>query len=464
MTDNQKNVQVHAFAVPALLMRSLGLKIPSGANMTRMSAETDGFNIAVDLFSFRSARARNKAASAFVATAKQTGKTLEKVACLADNTATDLYVTVTSAELSSPDEQNDRNFYLSFKEFIDPDFEHLKAVSRFFGLPIVLCHGHDIIQPPFPQTKDGRIYFFYCSRPPGAKPEIDMPVEELFGLKLWKHGEKRFIHPQTPGRGRVIEQNGVCVFQVLGRNYYQICLVPFDEHHPVNRDTIFVKLLEVLYHDLLEHNGTDLEVAEATSEELVTFGEKQADKLLRDERDDLKKTEYAISKKEQELFELLAKRDQSMRVIRAISADPFTSELHDRLPKECSEIKNVPHVSSVHIVDEAIQIKTTPIVITHENVNYDLGPFIIRLDNKGKPPVWSDNPKHPKGHHHPHLGRIQLACFGNITLAVAKHIAAFRYADATRLVIRWLHSYNPDNTLTLIEEWAPEKNLEVPHD
>lgn len=459
MTDNTPIKPTHAFAVPAMLAKTLNLKVPSGALVSRMNAEADGFYILIDLFSFRSARARSNAKNAFAAEAEKHGMSLKAIACLSEGVAYDLYIASKACvELHSPDEQIDRDFYSAFKDFIDGDFRHIETISHFIGVPIVFFYGQEIVQPPFPSTKNGSITFFSCARPPGVFPGTKLAVTELFGLKIWEHGAKRFVNEVTPGRGRIIEQNGTSVFQILGRNYYQLCLVPSDEHDMANRERVFKKLLEVFYRDLLDHDGTESNVPEATSEELAAFGEEQAGTILREHREDLKKTENKITEAEQKLFDIYGKRDRMVNTIKTLSGAAFIRDLHERLPQECTEIKNIPGVSSVRLVDGAIQIETKSVVINHNGIDYDLGSFVIRLDNGGKPAVWSENPRHLKGHHHPHINRLHLACYGNVTLAIAKHMAAFHYADAARLVIRWLHTYNLETTLTPIEEWAPEKN------
>ncbi len=456
MTTKKQETRTYTFAVPALLARFLELDMPANAFVSHVDAEADGFTIAAYLYSFSTARAQTAAIAMLMRAANEKEKSLKTAACLIQNVAHELYVTETSsAERSCPDGKHDVEFYQHHKVFLDGDFAHVVAFSHFVGFPIVFHYGHNLIHPPFAPTESRTMHLFSHSRPPGIPQKHDHGVTQLFDLNVWQQGVRRFVNSPTPGRGRTIEQNGTSVFQVLGQNYYQLCLVPSDAHDLTNRDRIFTKLLEVVYRDFLDHNGIDPEMPEATSETLAVFGENQASKILSELGEELKEADEKMKEVEQKFFELFGKRNRLVQIIQAMSSSAFIQDLHNRLPSECTEIQNIEGVASVHLIHDGIQVKTKPIVIEHENAQYNLGPFTIHLEGKSNPAVWSEIPLHPKGHHHPHIDRQMLACYGNVTLAITKHMTAFRYADTIRLVLRWLNTYNPDTTLIPIEGWMP---------
>jgi hypothetical protein len=101
------------------------------------------------------------------------------------------------------------------------------------------------------------------------------------------------------------------------------------------------------------------------------------------------------------------------------------------------------------------------VTFEEDGARYPLGPFTIRLDPLvGKVTAWSDAPRHPDGHHHPHIASHGLACFGSVSIPLLKCMAAFRFREAAELAIGWLHSYNKANTLYRLEEF-PKETKEV---
>lgn len=453
MANQKATVTPHFFAVPVLLMRGLKLDPPKGGVRMMAPAVIEDFDIGVDVFAFLTRKARAKAIADLKKAAAGKGVELVPAVGTVSGAASDILVAATSKHerrdiADPPDGEN----FLTFKSYIESDLKQVEKFSRFTGLCVVYCHAGSIAQPSFPD-QPGTVYLLQHHRPPGLWDRT-MEVKDLFGIEVWKQGETRLVGSPTQGRGRVIEENGTCVFQVIGRNYYQLCLVHCELHEPPNREAIFRKLLGRLGRDLVENEGRKPErLPDTTDEELAAFGSEQAGRVLADLGKELGKTEAEVRRLEEELSGKLRERQGQIVRLKAMADSEFVRDLHERLPREFGAIRGIEGVAGVRLVDGGIHVETDPVVLEHRGRRYGLGPFIIRLDMSGKVEVWSEKPLHPKGHHHPHIDRVNLACYGNVTIAIDKFMSAYRFADAARLVMRWLKTYSPETTLIPIEEW-----------
>lgn len=455
------------FSVPSLIMLVHQLDIPAGAIRTSRKVTVDGgLEVFILTFRFVDEEAMLAGLEAVIKQAAERGCTLGADAgAAADDMPAMLLVSKSPrVEVLDTDEVKDRdkNFQSEAKIITDSDTNFLKIFARYAGLRVVHCIGGIIIQPPFPD-EPGTIYFFSQARPPGLL-EMDLHISKLFGMELWREGETRVVNSPTRGRGRVVEHDGQSVFQVLGSNYYQLCLTRSILHDPLIRSLIFIKSLGRLYQDLLENYGRAPEaVVDATEEEFTEFLEGQAASGLRELREDLHKAEADIHLLEAGLTKKLRDRQQAIVRIKALTDSDFVRELQERMPLEYETLKQLEGVAAISIVDDAIHLESEPVVLEHDGARYDLGRFTVRLDPCGEVEVWSEAPRHPQGHHHPHISKLSLACYGNVTVAIAKLMSAYRFTDAARLVLRWLKTYSPETTLNPINEWPVLAQKEETH-
>ncbi len=466
MAEKEARKTPHFFAVPVLLMRTLALKVPPGAVSQRMSAVAEDFDIVVDVFSFSGQRNRAAAIATLKKNAANRGVNLVSAVCNASGVACDMLVAAEpTAEEALEEEEGSSDelasYLLAAKAFIESDMRQLRQFSRFTGLRIVYRHGTGYVRPALPEEPN-TVRLILCGRPPGLY-EMEMAVKDLFGIKVWKNGEVRYVNTPSRGRGRVIEESGNSVFQVMGRDYYQLCLTFSDAHDVVGREVIFRKLLGCMYRDLaLDDVWKQTPWIETTEEEFAAFGRERAGKVLADLRKNLRTTEFNIEKLEDDLAKQLRERQVQITRIKAMENSAFVRDLHERLPREFGEMRHIEGVSAVRIVDDGVHLETESIVLEYGGRRYDLGPFVIRLDpTDGHVEVWSEAPRHAKGHHHPHINRKSLACYGNVTIPIAKFMAAYRFADAARIVMRWLKTYSPETTLIPIEEWSAISTTET---
>ncbi len=353
-----------------------------------------------------------------------------------------------------------------FETMLAGDLMFLEMFSRATGMRVRYCHNGNLIQPPIP-APDDTIVLFAHARPPGFVTHTDLGVKTLHGLSLWKDGETRYVRYPTRGRGRVVEADGTPAFQVLGNNYYQVCLTHSEVHHPFNRAVVFSLLLGDIMKDLdaLAEGEVDGLSEERGRKAFVAFAETQATKQLTRLRKEVAKEQLLIDTLQDELAKMLQKQRDLAIQMNALANSTFQEELRKRLPKELADLKRIPGYVDVAIVDDGVHLTTECITLEHEGQRYPMGVFTVRLDpQSGKVDVWTDAPLHPDGHHHPHVERRSLACYGNVTLAILKSMAAYRYKDAAETVIHWLRSYNAATTLYPITEWPVETKKEESHD
>jgi hypothetical protein len=440
-------------------MRSLGLSVPQGATAKRVKATAIGFDIdvVVDHFDFATNAAADRAIDELMDEAHKAGKPLSANACMIDGDAFVMFVlaNMDCEEKFFPnpagDEESRNVFFKECRKIIDADMELLSTFSKLVGKPVRYWYTDGRKVPP--AADDGSLTILIGARPPGLT-KLDKLVKEMFGHKLWPDERIYYLRTHARGRGRLIEDGGTAVWQALGSTYYHLCLANGLDQDPVVRLTVLAKSLTSLYADLVE--ATPTTEVDATTEELEEYAEEQVDVLLAGFRTGIQHLDLQI---EQLQDELIAKmRDRTLRVARydAMRASSFVTDLRARLPDELDAIRAIEGVTSVRIIDDGIHIGTTPVVMEKAGRRYDLGPFVIRLQADGNVEVWSDDPRHPQGHHHPHIASDSLTCYGNVTLAIMKQMSAFRFADTATIVMRWLRLYAPETTIHKLEEFPSE--------
>jgi hypothetical protein len=188
------------------------------------------------------------------------------------------------------------------------------------------------------------------------------------------------------------------------------------------------------------------------------FAEELVGRQLKSAHTEAKELDADIEQLQEKLAEKLLRQRQLAVTINALRESSLQKELRNRVPGELSALKKLDGVVRVEIVDDGIHLTTEPVVLEHEGIRYPMGTFTIRLDpQKCDIEAWTDDPRHPAGHHHPHVERRSLSCHGNIGLALIKAMAAYHYMDAATITMRWLRSYNAATTLHPIEEWLSEE-------
>ncbi len=450
----------HCFAVPTLIARRLRLNLPGVVSKKRVATICGGFEILAEVFVCNGNKCFKKVVALLLKHARQSGLALDSEFTQVDGVSTLLfYVKAPTVEARNLTKGNpDSTTSLLQEMFVGLDMRSVLRWAQYSGFRVVYCYNdlEEVTQPPFLETP-GTIYVFAYARPPGLS-KMDLGVSELFRMKVWAKGETRMVEDPINGRGRVIEEDGIPIWQVLGSNYYQLCLTHSPLHNVLNREAIFRKLLDRLYLDLVQGGGRRAKkTLPLTAAEFVTFAEGAVDNTVHDLREQLEKMEAEAQRIQEQLFEKLRERQDCVVRIKAMAESSFVQELKKGLPHAFKEIRSIEGVRDVAVVDDGLHLYTESIVLEDDDCKRNLGPFTVRLDSRGHVEVWSEAPRHPKGHHHPHISRVDLACFGNVSVALGKYMSMHDWSNAARLAMSWLRSYSKETTLYPLEEWPTKQ-------
>lgn len=349
------------------------------------------------------------------------------------------------------DEESERYGYAGVhRTLIAADLRALKRFARATGLCVRYGVSLHMRQPPFP-TEDGMIDMLVGQRAPGNFREFSVRIRELFGKPAWDDGLERRIHGPVLGRGRTLSHQGTPIFQVIGATYYQMALMHADSVNVLEREALWDGSLALVAHDLL-HPPTVDPVPAPTPEQARGVGEEMAGRRTEELREQLRRIDADLKERQRAFAEQLRERDDRKRQLDAFRRD--AADVGERCARDIAAILAMPDVADVRLdPDDGLMITTVPIALDRDGRRYLLGAFRINLASNGCVDVWSDEPRHPQGHHHPHVDRLNLACFGNITLSIIKYAVAYRFAEAAEIVLRWLRSYHPETTLIPLEEF-----------
>lgn len=356
--------------------------------------------------------------------------------------------------------EDEENLRANHRGTIRADTEVIGRFSRVTGLRMRYCLGQYIVQPPLP-PEEGTLNMFISARPPGNFRHFSQKAKEIFGCKLWSDGETRMVHGPTAWRGRLISAEGVPLFQIVGGSVYNLVLVLSDNSNTFDRSKLWEAMLSLLARDLAPA-ASSAEAPEAPiEEEPEDCVRAMAKKRSEDLRAKLGKLDFELGDLQRKFAEKLRERDDQAISLKALERG--ISEAVERSAGDFTRIRAMKDLVVLHTDrEEGLMVETVPIALERDGRRYDLGPFRIHISPEGHVAVWSEAPKHPEGHHHPHIDKTSLECFGNITLAVAKYATSYRFADALEIIVRWLRSYRPETTLMPLEEFPSEPIVETP--
>lgn len=440
------------FVIPCLLYG----RLPADRRPTPTSRETAdvlGIGLAVEVFEFADEAAAKAAWDSASGAFEACGIAVEAGDAVNETFAAPALVLKTplAEERFEDGGSSEKDDYLAvFRTAIDLDMRTMARFSKATGLRVRYCMGRYMTQPPH-AAEDGVINLLIGQRPPGHYRAFSVKVRNLFGMRVWSDGEERMVHGPVQWRGRTIDAEGVPVFQVIGNNYYQTVLMHSDHGNGFERSMLWAKMLSLLARDLEQapeaaHAGTeDIEAAAAG------MASRRADEL----GDALRKLEFELGDLQQQMAEKLRKREEKIGQLKALRRE--TADVADRCRADFDRLRAMEGVADARIdAEDGLLVVTDPIALERDGRRYALGAFRIHVATDGAIAVWSEDPKHPKGHHHPHVDRVSLECFGDITLAVTKLASAYRFAEAVTMILRWLRSYRPETTLIPLEEFPSE--------
>lgn len=436
------------FVIPELLL----LRLPEDARpapTSRAAADVFRIDVAVAVYEHADEAAAARAWEAAVSAFARAG--LDVCAATAENEAFQAPAIVLkepSVEERYLDDDGDKeNLRAAFRTTIRVDSGILGKFSRVVGRRVRYCTGRYITQPPLP-FEEGALNLMLGLRPPGNHRIFSVKIRELFGRKVWSDGEERMVHGPVHWRGRLIAAEGVPIFQVIGNNYYHTVLLHSEHSNGFERIALWEKMLSMLARDLLAPPETVAPKVVAAEDGVRGMIDRRTDDL----GEALRKLDFELDDLQKQFAEKLRARGDKIALIKTLRSE--AAEAVGRCETDFAVMRAMEDVREVHVdPEDGLLVVTAPIALEQAGRRYDLGPFRIHIGSDGEIAVWSEEPKHPKGHAHPHVDRVSLECFGNITLSVAKLASAYRFADAVTMILRWLRSYRPETTLVPLEEF-----------
>lgn len=128
-------------------------------------------------------------------------------------------------------------------------------------------------------------------------------------------------------------------------------------------------------------------------------------------------------------------------------------EASRRAKAELRELRAIPGVAAVEVVEGLLRVSTTPMHVTWMGATYDLGRYRIDLDLAGDIRIESIDKLGPKpAWDHPHV-QAGLPCLGNLRQGVLKLVAEYEVAIAVRILLDFLTTYQPEEAYAPIEGW-----------
>ena len=106
--------------------------------------------------------------------------------------------------------------------------------------------------------------------------------------------------------------------------------------------------------------------------------------------------------------------------------------------------------------DGSLAALSGPVLISHDDWEFDLGRYDIKVDGHGKVTIRSADDTEAEGYPHPHVDSSGRPCLGNIAPDLARAIGRMRLAEALALLHEFLVSYNPDNPYIKISRFDPD--------
>ena len=174
---------------------------------------------------------------------------------------------------------------------------------------------------------------------------------------------------------------------------------------------------------------------------------------------DINENDYAISRKTQEIVELVQKNMEMKEGVECIK-QVGTARKRENAIREFRELLKLQPkpFRSITFDDISLTAATGPIEIDHEDYVYDLGRFEVEIafTTNSLEIRNQESDRIVDGYHHPHVNSSGQPCLGNISLSLTKLLAAKDYVPALILIHQYLQSYNADDAYLKLERWDPD--------
>jgi len=320
--------------------------------------------------------------------------------------------------------------------------EILEEVALEEGLEIVFHNPHgERAEPIF----DGRLHIFNWSVPPERKAEKGY-LPEVFGVYLeeGRQGDA-FLVKEIPF-GVLFDEAGVIFGEIYGEGGLNLYIY-FDLAHGNNCPELMKKIIE----KWKERREEKTFLKDSTVKELLKhFFLRKIEKERKVAEEKVRKAKRDYQEIVEKLREVIEEIEREER--RLLALENFTEEAQKEIEKEIEFLFSIPEVKNISILGEKLIVETYPIEIEFAGGKYNLGEYLIEIDEeRGEIRIkGSRNPKPEADHPHVKAGD---PCLGNIKGKVYKLLADYRYGMLVQLLIEFLKSYNPDDKFFEIGLW-----------
>lgn len=325
----------------------------------------------------------------------------------------------------------------------------MRRLAQVSGLALTYHRHDERIIPPTPD--DGIIHLWGNSCPPGENQTWYR--ETVFGLPVSPNKDENRAtgYGPTAGRGLILlDEDARPVLQILRNNWY-ILFPVISYFNDLTSVQIFERLLALGWGAVQSGAKPERPLSRRKFLRTAPVWTKGSTTYIQEQAQEVREQ---IAQMTQRLAELHRQLERWIGFEKGVENNPFSTRTRRALPGELKSIQVNPLVEGLDLHPEAIHVRTKPIVVSHEGVDYAVGTFVIRINNLGALMIWGETPTHPQGVPHPHIAKHGSPCYGNAGTAIARAAGEARYADAIEYVLTWLtRGYSPSLAETKIEEW-----------
>ncbi len=349
-------------------------------------------------------------------------------------------------------------------------FERLSLFAGFFGLDRILIRfERGDAQAPFPVRSRSELDVLIFTGPISSVDKKTM--KSIGGMPINGNDKGRpVLMSHCPIRGGVLIEGEQVLMQYIDNTIYTL----FHPSTLVERGGIYATdcYLDALINTiaLWRAKKTGYEDADASLKPtfLPVDGEgvatefARAEKKVRDEcTREIGDLNERIRKQEKELLRLrrevlVLQKQCTMPLLFSNAAFVLDEARRDELLESVRRFSVHPLVEKLQIVsDLGIHLLTKEVVITHESQRYRIGTFSALFHYDGNISVWATTTHHPDGVPHPHIERDTGMCLGNVSDAIRRALAEFRFGDAIEFFLVSLEEgYTHENVLFHpVTEW-----------
>jgi hypothetical protein len=324
--------------------------------------------------------------------------------------------------------------------------------------------AHKVKKPVHMQAYDGAAHYseglinvYVCTGEACTWPR-NVGCITISGETHSLEASQRFF-PANPIPGEPIADDNQCMLAKVDHN----CITFVAEFTAVDNDAGRAILAHVIEQaiPLLNFDVGDL-VSEERDQMFQLYREFHLAAIKRhiqDKTDALRQMEFEA----EDYYRRLVQAERDMPVLRteldALQQNAKNTEdgaVKKQAADLCTLISSGQYEEIKPQPDGGLSARTSAITIWHDDWEFSLGCYDIKVDCHGKVTIRSADGTDAQGYPHPHIDSSGKPCLGNIAPDLARAIGRMRIAEALSLLHEFLTSYNPDNPYIKLSRFDPD--------